>query len=79
MLCPQTVALTPSPVWDTPGTLVPVGYSVLPLTSRVFRELTAQSGGMHVDGLVIQVSWGLQGGAGQGGMVMVPIGDGTYR
>ncbi|XP_035755394.1 coiled-coil domain-containing protein 33 [Egretta garzetta] len=41
-------------MWDPPETLIPVGYSVLPLTSHVFRELTAQSGGMHVDGLVIQ-------------------------
>lgn len=49
------------PVWDAPGTLVPVGYSVLPLTSRIFRELTVQSGGMCLDGLTIQVSglvWG---------------------
>ncbi|XP_019327498.1 PREDICTED: coiled-coil domain-containing protein 33 [Aptenodytes forsteri] len=41
-------------MWDAPGTLVPVGYSVLPLTNRVFRELTAQSGGMRVDSLAVQ-------------------------
>ncbi|CAM9400582.1 unnamed protein product, partial [Bubo scandiacus] len=41
-------------MWDAPGTLVPVGYSVLPLTSCVFRELAAQSGGMRVDGLAVQ-------------------------
>ncbi|KAM6058315.1 LOW QUALITY PROTEIN: coiled-coil domain-containing protein 33 [Chlamydotis macqueenii] len=41
-------------IWEVPGTLVPVGYSVLPLTSRVFRELASQSGGMRVDGLTIQ-------------------------
>ncbi|KAM6246341.1 LOW QUALITY PROTEIN: coiled-coil domain-containing protein 33 [Spheniscus humboldti] len=41
-------------IWDAPGTLVPVGYSVLPLTNRVFRELTAQSGGMRVDSLAVQ-------------------------
>ncbi|KAM7102986.1 coiled-coil domain-containing protein 33 [Ciconia maguari] len=41
-------------MWDAPGTLVPVGYSVLPLTSHVFRELAAQSGGMRVDGLAVQ-------------------------
>ncbi|XP_064933136.1 coiled-coil domain-containing protein 33 isoform X2 [Columba livia] len=41
-------------IWDAPGTLVPVGYSVLPLTSRIFRELTVQSGGMCLDGLTIQ-------------------------
>ncbi|XP_030353939.1 coiled-coil domain-containing protein 33 [Strigops habroptila] len=41
-------------MWDAPGTLVPVGYSVLPLTSRVFRELAARSGGMRVDGLAMQ-------------------------
>ncbi|NXQ91854.1 CCD33 protein, partial [Nyctibius grandis] len=41
-------------MWDAPGTLVPVGYSVLPLTSRVFRELAAQSGGLRVDGLAVQ-------------------------
>lgn len=57
--CPQPPALTPSPVWDAPGTLVPVGYSVLPLTSGVFRELAARSGGMRVDGLAMQVTWGL--------------------
>ncbi|KAM9515459.1 coiled-coil domain-containing protein 33-like [Guaruba guarouba] len=41
-------------MWDAPGTLVPIGYSVLPLTSRVFRELKARSGGMRVDGLAMQ-------------------------
>ncbi|KAM6125471.1 coiled-coil domain-containing protein 33 [Phoenicopterus ruber ruber] len=41
-------------MWDAPGTLVPVGYSVLPLPSRVFRELAAQGGGMRVDGLAVQ-------------------------
>ncbi|XP_009468012.1 PREDICTED: coiled-coil domain-containing protein 33 [Nipponia nippon] len=41
-------------IWDAPGTLIPMGYSVLPLTSCVFRELAAQSGGMHVDGLTMQ-------------------------
>ncbi|KAM6060446.1 LOW QUALITY PROTEIN: coiled-coil domain-containing protein 33 [Theristicus caerulescens] len=41
-------------MWDAPGTLVPVGYSVLPLTSCIFRELAAQSGGMRVDGLTMQ-------------------------
>ncbi|XP_075287410.1 coiled-coil domain-containing protein 33 [Opisthocomus hoazin] len=41
-------------VWDAPGTLLPLGYSVLPLTSRVFRELAARSGGMRVDGLAVQ-------------------------
>ncbi|KAM6196100.1 coiled-coil domain-containing protein 33 [Sarcoramphus papa] len=41
-------------MWDSPGTLVPVGYSVLPLTSRIFRELSARSGGMRVDGLAVQ-------------------------
>ncbi|NWH42638.1 CCD33 protein, partial [Fregata magnificens] len=41
-------------MWDAPGTLVPMGYSVLPLTSRVFRELAAQSGGMRVHGLAVQ-------------------------
>ncbi|PKK25383.1 coiled-coil domain containing 33 [Columba livia] len=41
-------------IWDAPGTLVPVGYSVLPLTSRIFRELMVQSGGMCLDGLTIQ-------------------------
>ncbi|XP_056203373.1 coiled-coil domain-containing protein 33 [Falco biarmicus] len=41
-------------MWDAPGTLVPVGYSVLPLTSHVFQELAAQSGGMRVDGLAVQ-------------------------
>ncbi|XP_059680090.1 coiled-coil domain-containing protein 33 [Gavia stellata] len=41
-------------IWHAPGTLVPVGYSVLPLTSRVFRELAARSGGMRVDGLAMQ-------------------------
>ncbi|KAM6388110.1 LOW QUALITY PROTEIN: coiled-coil domain-containing protein 33 [Pluvialis apricaria] len=41
-------------MWDAPGTLVPVGYSVLPLTSSVFRELAARSGGMRVDGLTLQ-------------------------
>ena len=55
-----------------------MGYSVLPLTSRIFRELSARSGGMRVDGLAVQVSRGLRGDAGQGGTVMVPIGDGTY-
>jgi len=55
---PYTQPLVPSPVWDAPGTLLPLGYSVLPLTSRVFRELAARSGGMRVDGLAVQVSWG---------------------
>ncbi|KAJ7417101.1 coiled-coil domain-containing protein 33 [Pitangus sulphuratus] len=41
-------------VWDAPGTLIPVGYSVLPLTSRVFQELVACSGGMHVEGLTVE-------------------------
>ncbi|XP_054693395.1 coiled-coil domain-containing protein 33 [Grus americana] len=41
-------------IWDAPGTLIPTGYSVLPLTSRVFRELAARSGGMHVDGLAVR-------------------------
>ncbi|KAM6301762.1 coiled-coil domain-containing protein 33 [Podargus strigoides] len=41
-------------LWDAPGTLIPMGYSVLPLTSRVFRELAAQSGGIRVDGLTVQ-------------------------
>ncbi|XP_050165663.1 coiled-coil domain-containing protein 33 [Myiozetetes cayanensis] len=41
-------------VWDAPGTLIPVGYSVLPLTSRVFQELAACSGGMHVEGLAVE-------------------------
>ncbi|KAM6257514.1 coiled-coil domain-containing protein 33 [Porphyrio hochstetteri] len=41
-------------MWDSPGTLIPVGYSVLPLTSRVFRELAKQSNGMRVDGLPVQ-------------------------
>ncbi|XP_010570545.1 PREDICTED: coiled-coil domain-containing protein 33 [Haliaeetus leucocephalus] len=41
-------------MWDVPGTLIPVGYSVLPLTSRVFRELAARSGEMRVDGLAVQ-------------------------
>ncbi|XP_069653918.1 coiled-coil domain-containing protein 33 isoform X2 [Haliaeetus albicilla] len=41
-------------MWDVPGTLIPVGYSVLPLTSRVFRELAARSGEMRVDGLAMQ-------------------------
>ncbi|XP_075620982.1 coiled-coil domain-containing protein 33 [Balearica regulorum gibbericeps] len=41
-------------IWDAPGTLIPMGYSVLPLTSRVFRELAAQSGGMRVDGLAVR-------------------------
>ncbi|XP_061206000.1 coiled-coil domain-containing protein 33 [Neopsephotus bourkii] len=41
-------------MWDAPGTLAPIGYSVLPLTSRVFRELVAQNGGMCVDGLAMQ-------------------------
>lgn len=45
-----------SPVWDAPATLVPVGYSVLPLTGSVFRELVARSSGMRVDGLTVQVS-----------------------
>lgn len=76
--CPQPAALAPSSAWDAPGTLIPVGYSVLPLTSRVFRELAARSGEMRVDGLAVQVSRGLRGDAGQGGTVMVPIGDGTY-
>ncbi|NXJ81350.1 CCD33 protein, partial [Trogon melanurus] len=40
-------ALTPRPVRDSPGTLIPVGYSVLPLTSCVFRELAARSNGMR--------------------------------
>lgn len=74
LLCPQPPALTPSPVWDAPGTLVPVGYSVLPLTSSVFRELAAQSGRMRMDGLAVQVTWGLWGDTGQGGTG----GDGTY-
>uniref|UniRef100_A0A8C0AQI8 C2 domain-containing protein n=1 Tax=Buteo japonicus TaxID=224669 RepID=A0A8C0AQI8_9AVES len=42
------------------STLIPVGYSVLPLTSRVFRELVARSGEMRVDGLAVQVSRGLR-------------------
>ncbi|XP_040979296.1 coiled-coil domain-containing protein 33 [Aquila chrysaetos chrysaetos] len=41
-------------MWDAPGTLIPMGYSVLPLTSRVFRELAARSGEMRVDGLAVQ-------------------------
>ncbi|XP_065498180.1 coiled-coil domain-containing protein 33 [Caloenas nicobarica] len=41
-------------IWDAPGTLAPVGYSVLPLTSRVFRELAVHSGGMRLDGLTVQ-------------------------
>ncbi|XP_051626296.1 coiled-coil domain-containing protein 33 [Manacus candei] len=41
-------------VWDAPGTLIPVGYSVLPLTSRVFQELAACSSGVHVDGLAVE-------------------------
>ncbi|XP_071424927.1 coiled-coil domain-containing protein 33 [Pithys albifrons albifrons] len=41
-------------VWDASGTLIPVGYSVLPLTSRVFQELAARSGGMRVDGLAVE-------------------------
>ncbi|XP_074012128.1 coiled-coil domain-containing protein 33 [Numenius arquata] len=41
-------------MWDVPGTLIPVGYSVLPLTSSVFRELAARSDGMRVDGLAVQ-------------------------
>lgn len=45
-----------SPVWDALATLVPVGYSVLPLTGSIFRELAARSGGMRVDGLTMQVS-----------------------
>ncbi|XP_027745729.1 coiled-coil domain-containing protein 33 [Empidonax traillii] len=45
-------------VWDAPGTLIPVGYSVLPLTSRVFQELAASSSGMHVEGLAVEVRKG---------------------
>ncbi|KAJ7422453.1 hypothetical protein WISP_37774 [Willisornis vidua] len=41
-------------VWDVSGTLIPVGYSVLPLTSRVFQELAAWSSGMRVDGLAVE-------------------------
>ncbi|XP_030901811.2 coiled-coil domain-containing protein 33 [Melopsittacus undulatus] len=41
-------------MWDAPGILVPIGYSVLPLTSCVFRELAARNGGMRVDGLAMQ-------------------------
>ncbi|OPJ70042.1 coiled-coil domain-containing protein 33 isoform D [Patagioenas fasciata monilis] len=41
-------------IWDAPATLVPVGYSVLPLTSRIFRELMVQSSGMCLDGLTVQ-------------------------
>lgn len=61
LLCPQP--FPPSPVWDAPGTLIPMGYSVLPVTSSVFRELAARSDGMRVDGLAVQVSWGLQSDA----------------
>ncbi|XP_053934216.1 coiled-coil domain-containing protein 33 [Cuculus canorus] len=50
----KAISLVPSPVWNAPGTLLPVGYSVLPLTSRVFRELVAQDGGMRVDNLAVQ-------------------------
>ncbi|KAM4661646.1 coiled-coil domain-containing protein 33 [Amazona ochrocephala] len=41
-------------MWDAPGTLVPIGYSVLPLTSHVFWELKARSSVMRVDGLTMQ-------------------------
>ncbi|KAM6352638.1 LOW QUALITY PROTEIN: coiled-coil domain-containing protein 33 [Alca torda] len=41
-------------IWDAPGTLIPMGYSVLPLTSSIFRELAARSNGMRVDGLTVQ-------------------------
>ncbi|XP_063203337.1 coiled-coil domain-containing protein 33 [Chroicocephalus ridibundus] len=41
-------------MWDAPGTLIPMGYSVLPVTSSVFRELAARSDGMRVDGLAVQ-------------------------
>ncbi|XP_061856405.1 coiled-coil domain-containing protein 33 [Colius striatus] len=40
--------------WDAADTVVPVGYSVLPLSRRAFRALAAQGGGLRVDGLVVQ-------------------------
>ncbi|XP_054254951.1 coiled-coil domain-containing protein 33-like, partial [Indicator indicator] len=41
-------------IWDAPGPLIPLGYSVLPLTSSVFQELGARRGGLRVDGLTVQ-------------------------
>ncbi|XP_064014245.1 coiled-coil domain-containing protein 33 [Pogoniulus pusillus] len=41
-------------IWDAPGTLIPLGYSVLPLTSSVFQQLVARRGGMRVEGLAVQ-------------------------
>ncbi|XP_051484480.1 coiled-coil domain-containing protein 33 [Apus apus] len=41
-------------IWEAAGTLIPMGYSVLPLTSRVFRALVARKGRMQVDGLAVQ-------------------------
>ncbi|KAM6308909.1 coiled-coil domain-containing protein 33 [Aegotheles albertisi] len=42
------------PMWDAPGTLIPMGYSVLPLTSHIFRELAVRNSGMCVDALAVQ-------------------------
>ncbi|KAM9375087.1 coiled-coil domain-containing protein 33 [Phaethornis superciliosus] len=41
-------------LWDAPGSLIPTGYSVLPLTSRIYRELATRSGGIRVDDLAVQ-------------------------
>ncbi|XP_068000446.1 coiled-coil domain-containing protein 33-like [Melanerpes formicivorus] len=65
-LCPEVPgsALSPSPAWDAPGPLMPLGHSVLPLSGGVLRELRAQGSAVHVDGLSVQgmelqaTSWG---------------------